>query len=89
MVVLDALYAGYGECADVCNTEHYPQTPEMLPPTPHVSRLDELSPYCLMDNTTHTWLGVNLTRMLSQNGGWSYLHAHFPKLDAVLGTDLV
>ena len=89
MPVLDALYAGYGECADVCDTEQYPQT--LLPslsPTPQMSRLFELSPYCLMDNNTHTWLGVNLTRMLSQDGGWPYLHAHFPKLDAVRGTDL-
>ncbi len=92
MAVLDALYSGYGECADVCNTsstvaERGRHTPSLASPTHshHVT----VSPYCVWDNTTQSWLGVNLTRMLSQDGGWPYLQAHFPKLDAVLGTDLL
>lgn len=65
MAVVERVYAGYGECSDLCQQE-------------------PADAYCVPKAGGGGYAGVNLTRFLSQQGGWDYLRPAFPLLDSVL-----
>lgn len=75
--VVDRLYSGYGECADLCPRE---------PPT---ERAKDDREWCYWDNRRHAWAGVNMTTMLTPYHGRRYLEEWYPLMDAVTTARIV